>query len=221
MLLTLTVRASAWLLQAAGTLPDTVVTRQIVELGPFDQVIHIAGGLLILLLLAGAIAVLPAALYLRTRLNQLTTALDGVRSDIGPLVNATSTVLENAEAISQRVRDDVERLSVTVEEFNGQLHEIADIASDRVRDFDALLGAIQEEAEALFLTSASAARGIRAGLRMLRGHQARRARRAALDEDESDDPTGDDLEEGVENEEAEPDVPRDRSPRLRRRRHAT
>ena len=86
--------------------------------------------------------------------------------------------MQNAEEISATIRRDVERLSETVEQFDGQLREIADIAGDRVRDFDALLGAVQEEAEDLFLTTASAARGIRAGVRALRRHRSRRDRRA-------------------------------------------
>jgi hypothetical protein len=218
MLIPLTARASAWILQAAATLPDTIVTRQIVERGWFDQVTHVATGLLTLLLLAAAVAVLPAALYLRQRLNQLSLALEGVRSDNGPLVNRTSNLLENAEAVSKRVRDDVERLSDTLAQFDGQLREIADIAGDRVRDFDALLGAVQEEAEGLFLTTTSAARGIRAGVRALRRHRSRSEQRAARR-------AATEAAEALESPDADADTddtePRSPEPRLRRRRHAT
>jgi hypothetical protein len=217
MLIPQTVRASAWILQAAATLPDTIVTRQIVERGWFDQVTHVATGLLTLLLLVAVIAVFPLAVYLRTRLNQLTLALEGLRSDIGPLVHRTSRLLENAEAVSDRVRHDVDRLSETLAQFDGQLREIADIAGDRVRDFDALLGAVQEEAEGLFLTTTSAARGIRAGVRALRRHRARSERRAARRAEEEAAA----LESPDAGEDGDDGEPRSPEPRLRRRRHAT
>lgn len=218
----LMVRASALMLQAVATLPDTIVTRQITVVGWFDQVTHVAAGMLILLLLALLVRVFPAAWRMRVRLDQIQASLDGLRHDFGPLIERARGVMQNAEEISVTVRDDVERLSETVERFDAQLREISDITGARVREFDALLGAVQEEAEDLFLTTASAARGLRAGVRALRGHRARKARRDALDRARDDD---DDLED----EDEEPDEavdagapdhanPRDRTPRLRRRR---
>ncbi len=221
MMLASMVRGSAWILQAVATLPDTVFTRQIVERGWFDQLTHVATGVLAILLLLLVLLAFPLAWYIRGRLKQLTAVIDGLRHDFGPVVERTRGVMQNAEEISATVRRDVERLSETVEQFDGQLREIADIAGDRVRDFDALLGAVQEEAEDLFLTTASAARGIRAGVRALRRHRSRRdqrderlAERAASEDVEDEDdapvpaPDGD-------------DDSRERVPRLRRRRRAT
>ena len=214
----LMVRASAWMLQAVTTLPDTVVARQIVERGWFDQLTHVASGVLTLLLLLLVLLVFPAVWYLSRRFRQLTAVLDGLRHDFAPVIERTRGVMQNAEEISITVRDDVERLSETVERFDAQLREIADITGERVRDFDALLGAVQEEAEDLFLTTASAARGIRAGVRALRGHRARRARRAELEADLDDDSAERGTEARPDGETTEPEPPRDRTPRLRRHR---
>ena len=216
----LMVRASAMMLQAVATLPDTIVTRQITVVGWFDQVTHVATGILILLLLALVLRVFPAAWQMRIRLNQIRASLDGLRHDFGPLIERTRGVMQNAEQISVTLRDDVERMSEVVERFEAQLIEIADITGARVRDFDALLGAVQEEAEDLFLTTASAARGLRAGVRVLRGHRARKARRDAV---EAARAHGADLEDEDADAAAEVDAPddpepRERAPRLRRRR---
>ncbi|HEX8724704.1 MAG TPA: hypothetical protein VF737_04870 [Gemmatimonadaceae bacterium] len=224
MMLASMARGSAWLLQAVATLPDTVFTRQIVERGWFDQLAHVASGVLAILLLLLVLLVFPAAWYVRNRLKQLTAVIDGLRHDFGPVVERTRGVMQNAEEISATVRRDVERLSETVEQFDGQLREIADIAGDRVRDFDALLGAVQQEVEDVFLTTASAARGIRAGVRALRRHRSRRdrevelraSRRAAEAEEEYDEE--EELPAPVDGGD---DEPRDRAPRLRRRRRAT
>ncbi len=220
MMLASMARGSAWILQAVATLPDTVFTRQIVERGWFDQLAHVATGVLAIVLLLLVLLAFPAAWYVRNRLKQLTAVIDGLRRDFGPVVERTRGVMQNVEAITDTVRGDVERLSETVEQFDGQLREIADIAGDRVRDFDALLGAVQEEAEDLFLTTASAARGIRAGVRALRRHRSRRDRRAELAAARSaaDDREDDETSAPVDGED---DDPRERVPRLRRRRRAT
>lgn len=209
-------RASAWMLQAVAALPDTSVTRQIVARGWFDQMTHVASGILTLLLLALVLLVFPAAWYVRNRFRQLAVILDGLRHDVAPVIERTRGVMLNAEEISHTVREDVERLSETVERFDAQLREIADIAGARVRDFDALLGSVQEEAEDLFLTTASVARGVRAGVRAIRRRRSRDVARPALDEPDEVEP-GDDADADA------PDNPPDheppsRVPRLRRHR---
>ncbi len=221
MMLASMVRGSAWILQAVATLPDTVFTRQLVERGWFDQLTHVATGVLVILLLLLVLLVVPAAWYVRGRLKQLTAVIDGLRHDFGPVVERTRGVMQNAEEISATVRRDVERLSETVEQFDGQLREIADIAGDRVRDFDALLGAVQDEAEDLFLTTASAARGIRAGVRALRRHRSRRGRRADLEAARGAPEDVDEEDDAPESAPAGDEEPRERVPRLRRRRRVT
>ncbi|MGA9836580.1 MAG: hypothetical protein WBQ26_04605, partial [Gemmatimonadaceae bacterium] len=104
----LMVRASAWMLQAVTTLPDTVVARQIVERGWFDQLTHVASGVLTLLLLLLVLLVFPAVWYLSRRFRQLTAVLDGLRHDFAPVIERTRGVMQNAEEISITVRDDVE-----------------------------------------------------------------------------------------------------------------
>ncbi len=216
-------RASAWTLQAAAGLPDTIGPRPLAAAGWFDQVTHVASGVLTLVLLALVLLAFPAAWYVRRRFRQLAALLDGLRRDFAPVIERTRGVMQNAEEISVTVRDDVARLSETVERFDAQLREIADITGARVREFDALLGAVQEEAEDLFVTTASAARGVRAGMRALRDHRAREARparRSELDAERDADEGPDDGPAAVEA--AEPAPPRDRTPRLRRhRRHGT
>ncbi len=198
------------MLQATATLPDTIYTRQVVERGWFDQLTHVAGGVLMIVLLLLVLLAFPAAWYVRQGFRQVSEALDGLRRDLGPLLERTRGVMQNAEEISATVRDDVERLSETVGRFESQLREVADMTGERVREFDALLGAIQEEAEDLFLTTASTARGIRAGVRALRGYRARRTRRAELEAARE--------ERAAEDEAEDEEAPRPRTPRLRRRR---
>ena len=214
MILALTVRASAWLLQAASH--DTLFTREIVQRGWFDQLAHVASGVLMILLLALVLLAFPAAWYVRHLLKRLTAAVEGLRTDLAPTLERTRGVMVNAEEISATVRRDVARLSETVGHFDGQLREIADIATERVREIDALVGAVQDEVEDIVVTTTSAARGLRAGARMLGRHRGRRTRLepAAVEHEDA---------EAIAEHAASPendDEPRPRGPRARQR-HAT
>ena len=185
MLPLLTVRASAWTLQAIATLPDTIIARQIVERGWFDQVAHVAGGLLVIILLLVAILMVPAVWYVHRSFTRWTDAIEGLRRDFAPLLSGMRTIMDAAEGITGTVRTNVERLSETVSRFDGQLREVADITGARVRDFDDLLGAVHDEAEDLFISASAATRGIRAGVKALGGLRGR-ARRKRKPERESD-----------------------------------
>jgi ABC-type transporter Mla subunit MlaD len=166
----------------------------------------VAAGILTLVLLALVASLLPAAWYLRNRGKQIADLLDGVQRDLAPLARHTSGLIENLERISGTIRADVEKLSGSVHRIDDQLNRAADVLEQRVHEFDALLGTVQEEAEALFVTSASVVRGARAGYRAFRG---RRGNGDAQDAegDESPDARAEAPDEGT----------RGTGPRLRRR----
>ncbi|HET7631263.1 MAG TPA: hypothetical protein VFK16_02990 [Gemmatimonadaceae bacterium] len=216
MILASMVRASAWLLQAVAIRPDTIVTREIVERAGFDQVIHVVGGLLLILLLLLALLAVPAAWYLRNRLHEMTVTLRGIREELHPVLTRTASVLDDMEHISTTVRRDISRVSGAVERLDDQLRDLTDAAGHRLRDFDALVGAVHDEAEGLFLTTASAARGVRAGVRALRRHRARRAEREALAAEADARDSADEDDSSMDEDQTD----RPREPRLRKRRRA-
>jgi uncharacterized protein YoxC len=175
-------RVGAWMQRAAATLPDTIVTRQIVERGWFDETTHIAAGILTLILLAVVVMLLPAAWYIRRRSRNLAVLLDGLHGEIAPLIKSTNGLVENMNHIATTIRQDVDRISETVRSVDAQVREAAKVAGERVQRFDDLLEAVQEEAEDIFTTTATVVRGARAGARALQ----RRRRRKAAEEAEED-----------------------------------
>jgi hypothetical protein len=108
-----------------------------------------------------------------------------------------SSIADDVNYITTSIRVDVQQVNQTVTAVNRRLLAAVDQAEDRVNDFNALLEVAQEEAEAAFISTASALRGISSGASALAGRRGpRRARqsdrelrakmaelRAAIDED--------------------------------------
>lgn len=154
---------SAWLLQQ--TLPDTIIARTISEdPGTFEKVTSIAGGLTSILILVLVAALVPAAINLRRTHVRLNKLLDRVQDDLMPMVKHASAVADDVHFISTALRTDVQQVSRTVNSANQRMQAAIHATESKVREFNALLEVVQEEAEDIFVRSASAARGVRMGV---------------------------------------------------------
>ena len=153
-----------WLLQAAATLPDTIITKQVVgETSAFDRITGIASGLMSIALTALAIAVIPAAWNLRNSHKKLTEVLDRVYGDINPIMRHASSIADNVDYITTSVRTDVQQINATIAAANQRLHQAVEQTEERLQEFNALIAVVQDEAERLFVSTAATARGVRAG----------------------------------------------------------
>jgi len=87
-----------WLLQAAATLPDTIVTKQIQpEATTFEKVVSVASGLASIALLVLAVALVPAAWNFRKSYAKVSDMLDRIYGDINPIMRHASTIADNAK----------------------------------------------------------------------------------------------------------------------------
>jgi hypothetical protein len=111
-------------------------------------------------------------------------------------------VAENLDHISASLRRDVRRVDETITEANRQLRRAVTLAEERVHDFNALLEVAQQEAEQVFVTTASTLRGVRKGASTLAGDSGG-TKFARLGEDELDRLSTDDVEEPETEEEGE------------------
>jgi uncharacterized protein YoxC len=154
-----------WLLQAAATLPDTIVTRQIQpEASTFEKIIGVASGLTSIALLVLAVALVPAAWNFRKSYAKVSDMLDRIYGDINPLMRHVSTIADNVNYITTSVRVDVQQVSQTIASANQKLVESVAAAEERMKDLTALLAVVQEEAEGAFISTASTLRGVRTGI---------------------------------------------------------
>src|SRR4029078_2923669 len=154
-----------WLIQAVATLPDTIVTKQIQpEATTFEKVVSVASGLASIALLGVAVALVPAAWNFRKSYAKISDMMDRIYGDINPIMRHASTIADNVNYITTAVRVDVQKLSQTVAAANQKLMLSVELAEDRIKDLNALLRVVQEEAESAFISTASTVRGVRTGI---------------------------------------------------------
>src|SRR5918911_1701382 len=110
--MTPTAQISAWLLQGAATLPDTIVTKQVVVSGWFGKVASVASGLVSIVLLVLLVVLVLVALKLQSKVGQL---MDCLAADITPIARHTSSIADNVDYITTSIRTDVQHVSQTIQ----------------------------------------------------------------------------------------------------------
>jgi len=210
-----------WLLQQAAVVPDTIVTKA-ADPGFFAKVAAVASTLMTLSLLVLAIFLVPAAWNFRQSYKKWNELLERIYGDINPIMRHASSISDNVDYITTSVRTDVQQVTATVAAANQRLHQAIAMTEERLNQFSALLEVVQEEAEQLFLSTASAARGVRAGARSLaRGGPPAGAGDSVFeladdepdDEGAQEDDHGDDIGDATQAQSARPRI----RPRPRRR----
>jgi uncharacterized protein YoxC len=144
---------------------DTIVTKQITpEPSTFEKVTSYASGLASIALLVLAVALVPAAWNFRKSYAKVSDMLDRIYGDINPIMRHASTVADNVNYISTSVRVDMQQVSQTIAMANQKLVASVEAADERIKELNALLAVVQEEAEGAFISTASTIRGVRTGI---------------------------------------------------------
>ena len=157
------VRTGAWLLvQAAHA--DTVLMRQVgQEHGWFQKTTAIASGLMTIAILVLTVALVPAAWNFRKSYSKISDLLDRVYGDVNPLMRQASSIADNVNYITTSVRTDVQQVHATIAAANQRLQQAVALTEQRLNEFNALLEVVQQEAEQVFVATASTVRGVRTG----------------------------------------------------------
>ncbi len=90
-----------------------------------------------------------------------------VEKNVAPVLDRSRGVAANLEFITAALRTDVERLNESIKALSARLQQASDHMEERIDEFNALMEVVQSEAEDVFIDTASAVRGIRAGARTL------------------------------------------------------
>lgn len=155
--------------QVAGTLPDTIVTKQVaVEQGAFAKVAGVAQGLMTIAILVLTVVLVPAAWNFRNSYKKVNDLIDRFYGDIGPLVRNANSIADNVNYVTTAIRVDVQQFNQTVALANERLTVAVKAAEQRLHELDALMRVVQREAEDAFVSTASTLRGVRAGATTLR-----------------------------------------------------
>ena len=113
------------------------------------------------------LGVLGAALY---AIRLIRTA----QASIQPIIDRANRIAGTAEDASNAARKQVDEILATVQELNERLRAAGQSAELRVRDFAAVLDAVQGEAESVLLDTAATARGVHVTAERLRQPNAKR-----------------------------------------------
>jgi uncharacterized protein YoxC len=156
------------LLQSAAFTRDTVITKQIVEdRGLLERISATASAIMTIALLALTIVAIPVAWRLRNTYKKVDRLLDRIHDDITPIMANAHTITDNVNYITTSIRADVTKLNSTINSANERLRIAMDASEQRVKEFNALLAVVQQEAEGLFVSTASTVRGVRRGTSVL------------------------------------------------------
>lgn len=205
--------AGIWLVQRAS-LSDTVYTKQIASVpSTLERITSVASALLTIALLVLVISVMVAAWSFRRSYLRMNRILERIYADITPIVRHANSVADNVNYITTSIRNDVQQVSATIATANERLQEGMKTTERRLRDFNALLKVVQEEAEQMFVSTASAVRGVQTSASAMSepGNGTKFARRGEEVEEVEEDEGGDgfddlDLDTEVDTEEEMSDV---------------
>ena len=151
--------------QVARTLPDTIYTKQVVaEPGLWEKITSIASGVMTITVIILTVALVPAAWNFRKSYKKTSDMLDKIYGDVNPLMRHASAIADNVDYITTSIRVDVQQVSQTVAAVTQRLQDAVSGAEDRMKQLNALLDVVQEEAESAFVTTASTIRGVQTGI---------------------------------------------------------
>jgi hypothetical protein len=105
-----------------------------------------------------AILLLSWKLYKKVK-----AAAEKLRIDVDPAVRNAIAASESARAMVATVQGNVAEISRTVSSANERIGRVVESAETRAADLNALLDVAQQEAEELFVRTASTLRGVKAG----------------------------------------------------------
>jgi uncharacterized protein YoxC len=151
--------------QVARTLPDTIYTKQVVtEPGLWGKITSVASGVMTITVIILTVALVPAAWNFRKSYKKISDMLDKIYGDVNPLMRHASAIADNVDYVTTSIRVDVQQVSQTVAAVNQRLQDALEGAEDRMKQLNALLDVVQEEAESAFVTTASTIRGVQTGI---------------------------------------------------------
>jgi len=151
--------------QVARSLPDTIYTKQVVAApGLWEKITSTASGVMTITVIILTVALVPAAWNFRKSYKKISEMLDKIYGDVNPLMRHASAIADNVDYITTSIRVDVQQVSQTVAAVNQRLQEALAGAEARMKQLNALLDVVQEEAESAFVTTASTIRGVQTGI---------------------------------------------------------
>jgi len=129
----------------------------------------VANIIIALALVVVAIIWLAIALGIRAAVKKADRLLERLQVEVAPIIRSAQGISDDVKAVTTTVRKDVDKVTGTVDMATDRVQHAISLSEDRINRFNALLEVVQDEAERLFLTTASTVRGARRGAAAFRG----------------------------------------------------
>ena len=180
------------------------------------QVIAVAAVVIALVMITLVAIVVTIGLKLQRSEAAMAASLVRLRAQIAPLIENAITVSENVKYISGSLRGDVRRIASTVASTNERVHQAVSATERRLNEFNALLSVVQDEAEDLFVATASTVEGVRRGAASLAARDGMDLASEELDAVETEDIEPEEDGHGDDSDTDQPEEPT-AAPRVRPR----
>jgi hypothetical protein len=152
------------LIQGVAAARETVYVKAVgPDLGVLGDIQAVSTAIIMLVMVLILVAIVFVALQVRRAQRQLVAALERIYADAKPLVQRASSIADNVNAISAVIRRDVDRIGATVADADERVRRAISATEAKLHELSAVLAVAQEEAEDLFVSTASTVRGVRSG----------------------------------------------------------
>jgi hypothetical protein len=151
------------LLHIIAAMRGAVTMQRVTERDVLDVITALAGVATTLSLAVLAVFAVIVLWNFRKTYAKVNALLDRLHGDLTPLVRHTTAIADNVNFVTTAIRADVEKVHETIETANERVQRALLVAERRLNEFNALLSVVQDEAEGVFLSTASTVRGVRRG----------------------------------------------------------
>ena len=128
-----------------------------------EQVVAVAAVLIAIATMTLAAVVVTVALKTRRTNDRLSALMDRLQADLAPLIRHATSIADDVNYMTRSVRGDVRLINTTVTSANDRVRKAVSVTEQRLNEFNALLRVVQDEAEQLFVSTASTVRGVQTG----------------------------------------------------------
>ncbi len=128
-----------------------------------EQITAISTAVTTIALMVLAVVAAAAAWRFRNAYRKVDTLLDRLHGELSPVMHHARTIADNVNYVTTVVRADLAKVDATIDDANARVQQAVTAAERRLNEFNALLAVVQEEAEQVFLNTASTVRGVRTG----------------------------------------------------------
>jgi uncharacterized protein YoxC len=133
-----------------------------------QQITEVATIVIALALLVLAFIAIPITVEIRKTYRRVHQLLERSHDDIAGIIRNTNRVSENVSFVTSAIRSDVDKMNAALHDANERVQHAMSLTEQQLSDFNALLTVVREEAEHLFLSTASTVRGVQQGAQAFR-----------------------------------------------------